>query len=363
MKKRRALPTVLTRRAPLFPYNPCNRNATTRRPRFFMFKKFFVAAVKLSLVIALFYFMFVRALQGSAFSELRVDARGLAFLALGFLFNLGATTITLVRWRGLVQALDAQLSLTDALRYGFLGFAFNLSPLGVVGGDATKIVLVAKKTSISADAATASVVIDRFIGLYAMFALGLCLAFASGFHQNPEPLARFTTQGLIALTLASTVFLLFVVIPQSPRRRREKIAGALPLVGSLLQKATAATLLYRNRKTTLFRAFVVTLFVHAFFAFSLYCLASGLYRGVPSLVDHVVLYCSANVGSTIPLGAGPFEYFLDELYPLFNDSANAEFSAGYGAAVGVAFRLTAVCVAALGIVYYIATRRDPKLQN
>lgn len=318
-----------------------------------MFKKVFVAAVKLTLIAALFFMMFARALQGSAFTELRVDGRGVALLTLGLLLNLAATTITIVRWRALVQALDASLSLRDALRYGFLGFAFNLSPLGVVGGDATKIVLVAKKTTISADAATASVVIDRFIGLYAMFALGLCVAFASGFHANPEPLARFTTQGLIALTLVSTAFLIFVVFPQSSRRRREKLAGALPLVGPLLQKATAATLLYRNRKTTLLQAFAVTLVVHSFFSLSLYCLAAGLYDAVPALVDHFVLYCSANVGSTIPLSAGPFEYFLDELYPLFN----AEFSAGYGATIGVAFRLAAVCVAAIGVVYYLATKR------
>lgn len=322
-----------------------------------MVKKIIIAAAKLSLIVALFYIMFARALQGSAFSELRVDARGIALLALGFLFNFVATTITILRWRALVQALDAPLSLVDALRFGFLGFAFNLSPLGVVGGDATKIVLVAKKTSISADAATASVVIDRFIGLYAMFALGLCVAFASGFYANPEPLARFAMQGLTFLTLVSTGFLVLVVVPQSSRRRREKIAGALPAIGPLLQKATAATLLYRRRKTTLFLAFVVTLIVHALFSISLYCLAAGLYTAIPSLVDHFVLYCSANVGSTIPLSAGPFEYFLDELYPLFTTSANTELSKGHGAAVGVAFRLTAVCVAALGAFYYIATRK------
>jgi uncharacterized protein (TIRG00374 family) len=322
-----------------------------------MFKKVFVAAVKASLIIALFFTLFTRALQGSAFSELRVDGRGVALLTLGFALNLIATTITIVRWRALVQALDVKLSLVDALRYGFLGFAFNLSPLGVVGGDATKIVLVAQKTTVSADAATASVVIDRFIGLYAMFALGLFVAFASGFYASPEPLARFTTQGLIALTLVSTAFLLFVVVPQSATRRREKFAGKIPLVGELLQKATAATLIYRNRKTVLLQAFAVTLVVHSLFSASLYCLASGLYSAVPSFVDHFVLYCSANVGSTIPLSAGPFEYFLDELYPLFNVSAKTQFSAGYGATIGVAFRLAAVAVAALGIVYYFATQR------
>ncbi|MBQ2788858.1 MAG: flippase-like domain-containing protein [Thermoguttaceae bacterium] len=326
-----------------------------------MLKKLAVASVKLALIAALFYFLSVRALRGSAFAELRVDARSVLFLAAGCLFNLIATVITIVRWRALIQALDAPLKLVDALRYGFLGFAFNLSPLGVVGGDATKIVLVAKKTLISADAATASVVVDRFIGLYAMFALGLCVIFASGFYASPEPLARFTTQGLSALTLASTAFFICVVLPPSATRRREKIAGSVPFIGPLLQKATAATLLYRRRKSTLLKAFAATLVVHSLFAVSLYCFATALYRDVPSLLDHFVLYCSANVGSTIPLSAGPFEYFLDELYPLFNSDPTSAFSAGYGATIGVVYRLASVGVAALGVVYYLATRRRSQI--
>lgn len=321
-----------------------------------MFRKILVAVLKLALIVALFSFLASRALKGSAFSEINVDANGVRFLCVGFLFNLTATIVTIVRWRALLRALDAPLSLVDALRFGFLGFAFNLSPLGVVGGDATKIVLVAKKASVSADVATASVVLDRFIGLYAMFALGLSVAFASGFYVNSAPLARFTTQGLIALTLASTIFLMFVVLPPSRRRRRERLAGSLPVVGSLLQKATAATLLYRDRKRTLLAAFFATLVVHSLFALSLYCFARGVYASTPSLVDHFVLYCSANVGSTIPLSAGPFEYFLDELYPLFNAAPNLAFTKGYGATVGVFYRLATFGVAATGVVFYFTTR-------
>ena len=321
-----------------------------------MFKKTIVASVKLALIATLFLFLATRAARGAAFSELKIDERGAAFIFAGLLFNLIATTITILRWRVLVQALDVSFSLVDSLRYGFLGFAFNLSPLGVVGGDASKIVLVARKTSISAEAATASVVIDRFIGLYAMFILGLCFAFASGFYANPEPLARFATRGLIALTIAATAFLIFIIFPQSPRRRREKIAGFIPIIGDLLQKTATATLLYRRRKFILLQAFAATLIVHSLFAVSLYCFAQGLYSDVPSLVNHVVLYCSANVGSIIPLSAGPFEYFLDELYPLFNNDATLSFTTGYGATIGVVYRLSVVAVAALGVVYYYATR-------
>lgn len=323
-----------------------------------MLQKTLLAAVKLSLVVALFFFLATRATQGSAFTDIRFDVRGVLFLLGGFALNLTATTITIVRWRALVRALDAPLSTIDALRFGFLGFAFNLSPVGIVGGDATKIVLLTKKTSISADLATASVVLDRFIGLYAMFVLGLGVAVASGFYANPEPLARFTTQGLVALTLAATIFLLFIVWPVSAKRRREKFAGLFPLIGNYLRKATTAALIYRDRKRTLGVSFLVTLGVHALFGASLYCFARGLYELTPSLIDSVVLYCSANVGSTIPLSAGPFEYFLDELYPLFTFNGNLAFEKGYGATIGVAYRIATFGVAAFGIVFHVvaATR-------
>lgn len=320
------------------------------------FKKIFFAAVKLSLVAALFLFLAFRATQSSALSDVRFDARGLAYLGFGFILNLAATTVTIVRWRALVQALDTPLSLVDALRFGFLGFAFNLSPVGVVGGDATKVVLLAKKTSISAGLATASVVLDRFIGLYAMFVLGLGVAFASGFYANSEPLARFTTQGLIALSVAATVFTFSIVCPASGKRRRERLAGRCPLIGGPLRKATSAALLYQNRKKILGRAFVATLGVHALFAASLYCFARGLYDLTPSPIDHVVLYCSANVGSMIPLSAGPFEYFLDELYPLFTIDGNDAFATGYGATIGVVYRLATFGVAAFGVAYYLTTK-------
>ncbi len=317
-----------------------------------MLKKTFLAAVKLALVAALFIFLATRAAQGSALSDVRFDGSGLRYLLGGFALNFLATSITIVRWQALVRALDAPLSTVDALRFGFLGFAFNLSPIGIVGGDAAKVVLLTKKTSIAADRATASVVIDRFLGLYAMFVLGLAAAVASGFYANPAPLARFTVRGLLVLTLVATTFFLFVVWPVSAKRRRERLAGVFPLIGGALRKATTAALIYRDRKRTLGGAFAATLVVHALFGASLYCFTRGLYESTPSPLDSVVLYCSANVGSTIPLGAGPFEYFLDELYPLFPVDGNRTFAQGYGATIGVAYRTATFGVAALGLIYH-----------
>lgn len=323
-----------------------------------MLNRILVAFAKIAIIVGLFAFLIERALRGSAFSELDFRSLNASFLLLGVFFNFLATTITIVRWRYLVVALDAPLSFFDALRFGFIGFMFNLSPVGIVGGDAVKIVLLAKKNAVAADRAAASVVIDRVLGLYAMFVLGLTVVAATGFSERTDPIAQLATKGLTILTIALTLLLAFVVAPESANGWRRKTAAKFPIIGPILAKLTAATLIYRERKRVLLGAFLATFFVHFFFAVSLYCFARGLYNATPDLIDHFILYCVGNVGSTIPLSAGPFEYFLDELYPLFPIASNDCFDKGYGMTIGLAYRLGTVAVALLGACFYLVSRRS-----
>ena len=315
---------------------------------------------KTLLVAALFAYLILRASSGAALNELQLGAILPSFFVAGFLFNLFATCVTIIRWRVLVQALDAPLSLSDALRFGFIGFMFNLSPFGIAGGDAIKVYLLAQKTKTPVDKATASVLMDRVLGLYAMFILGLTAVFLTGFYKRTEPLAQFTTQGLLALTAATTVFLAFVLTPSNSTGRRLQIVKKTPLVGGALNKLVGAIMIYQHRKTTLFWSFIATFLVHLSFSASLFCLAQGLFHKSPSLFDHVVLYCSGNVGSIIPLSAGPLEYFLDELYPLFPVLGGELFQHGYGMAIGVAYRLATVGVAFVGFFYYLFSRDEVK---
>lgn len=314
--------------------------------------------IKTSLVVALFAYLILRALKGSAFSELNLDSLLPGYLFLGFLFNLAATIVTIIRWRYLVQALDVPLSFSDAMKFGFIGFMFNLSPVGIVGGDAVKVYLLARKTNTPVDRATASVIVDRVLGLYAMFVLGLIVVFATGFHHRTEPLALFATRGLVALAIATTIFLALVVAPSSRKNRRLRLAATIPFVGEIMKKLTAATMIYRERKKVLLLSFAATFFVHSGFAVSLYCFAKGLFQHAPSLVDHLILYCVGNVGSIVPLSAGPLEFFLDELYPLFEIAGRDSFVAGHGTAIGVAYRLATVGVAVVGVAYYFFARSD-----
>ena len=316
--------------------------------------------IKTFLAAGLFSYLFIRASKGAAFDELQTGKISPNFLLAGFFFNFTATCVTIIRWRALVQALDAPLSLSNALRFGFIGFMFNLSPIGIAGGDAVKVYLLNHKTKTPLDKATASVLMDRVVGLYAMFILGIIAVFFTGFYRRSEPLARFTTQGLIALTLAATVFLAFVLTPESQKNRRHKLAKNIPLIGGFLNKLINATLIYRRRKKILFWSFIATFVVHLNFAVSLFCIAYGLFHESPTLSEHIILYCSGNVGSIIPLSAGPFEYFLDELYPLFPIHGEEAFQHGYGMIIGVVYRLATVGVALIGVIYYLISRADVK---
>ena len=321
-------------------------------------KKALVFIVKLIFIVGLFAYLIYRAAPGSAVSELSSRAVNINYLAIGFFFNLEATVITIIRWRALVRALGDPLPTSDALKYGFIGFMFNLSPIGIIGGDAVKAVLLVKKNNVSAERAAASVVIDRVVGLYAMFLLGLAVLLATGFYANPNPLCKFVTQGLAVLTVGTTVFLAFIVAPASEKNVRIKIASKIPFIGGVMEKLTSAALIYRDKKKTLFLSLCATFVVHSFFAISLFFFARALYGATPSLVDHFILYCVGNVGSIIPLSAGPFEYFLDELYPLFAIAGRAPFEAGYGMTIGFTYRIATVIVALVGVGYYLFSRSD-----
>ncbi len=316
--------------------------------------------VKLALIAALFTYLIYRALQGSAFQEFNICSINLLYLLLGFLCNLAATTITIIRWRILVEALGFTLSLSHALKYGFIGFMFNLSPVGIVGGDVVKVMLLKQKKQVPVEHATASVVMDRIIGLYAMFILGLIALFTTGFYHNALPTAQLAVKGLILLTTLTTLFLGIVVTPSSKKNLRLRLAEKIPFIGNVMHKLTSATLIYRNKKRILFLSFLATFAVHSLFAISLFFFALAIFGNAPSLSSHFILYCVGNVGSIIPLSAGPFEYILDELYPLFSITGRLPFEKGHGMTIGVAYRIATVLVAFVGVVFYMFAHTEIK---
>src|SRR5262249_20530832 len=67
-----------------------------------------------------------------------INPTNIAYLAAGFVVFCAAVGLGLYRWYLLVRALDLEISVRDAFRYGMIGIFFNNFLPGGVGGDLIK---------------------------------------------------------------------------------------------------------------------------------------------------------------------------------------------------------------------------------
>ena len=271
-------------------------------------------------------------------------------LAAAFLTQLFAVALTFIRWRWLVRILGLECSRREAFRFGFFGLMLNLAPLGIVGGDAIKAVLIAQRNPHNKSQAVASVFIDRFVGLLVMFICGTVFVCWTGFAFQPEILAQTLTHLVFAFTAVSLIGTGIVFLPFFAKGHFERLLEKIPFCGNLLSKLTQALLLYRHHTRCLLQCCLITVFVHISLGVSLHWIATGLFLSVPGLLDHIMLHNVANLTSMIPLAAGPYELILEQLYQML------AMSVGMGLIVALMYRLTTIGVAIMGIIYYYGSR-------
>jgi uncharacterized protein (TIRG00374 family) len=317
-----------------------------------MMRRLLSILLQFLLIAGIFGFLFWNAAAATnaegknIFTVLLEQPKRWHFLVAAFFAQLFGASITFLRWRWLVRTLGLQCSHKEAFRFGFIGLMLNLAPLGVVGGDAVKAVLIAQKNPDDKSQAVASVIIDRFIGLLVMFVCGALLICFTGFYAQPEFIAQFFTLLVFAFTAAGLLGSGIVFLPFFAKGHVERLIEKIPLCGKLGSKLVQSLLLYRNHKRCLLQSGLITVFVHFSFGVSLYCIAIALFPAVPSMVDHIMLHNVTNLTSMIPLAAGPYELVLEQLYQLYGTYV------GMGLVVSLVFRLTTICVAAAGMVYY-----------
>jgi uncharacterized protein (TIRG00374 family) len=328
-------------------------------------KKTFIFCFKLALIFGIFGFLFWNASKATdadgknVFELLWEQPKRWDLLGAAFFVQLFAVSITICRWRWLVQTLGLALSVKDAFRLGFLGLMLNLAPMGIVGGDLIKGYLIAKKNPDYMSQAVASVIVDRIIGLLVMFLCGSVFVCITGFAFRQEVLARTFSQLVFLLTGIGYVCVGIIFLPFFSKGHVERLLAKIPFCGDTLGKLTRSFLLYRNHKICLLKTFAITFLVHIPFGVSLYLIAKGLFGSVPNLLDHIMLYNVVNLTAMIPLAAGPFEFVLEQIYPIFSVNG-VRVGVGIGLVVALGYRLISIIIAGLGIVYYLSSRDEIK---
>ena len=123
---------------------------------------------KLAITALLFWLLLARAPVETVLAQTRsISAGTIGLLAFG-LFLLSATTA--LRWMMVLRSLGTRLGFAPLWRYVIVGMFFNQFLPSGSGGDVFRIWYV-RSTGISLGRATASVVVDRVLGLLALFAV------------------------------------------------------------------------------------------------------------------------------------------------------------------------------------------------
>ena len=327
-------------------------------------KKAVFVAVKLLFMAGLLAWLLYDARQNNflAFQELLQQDKQWIYLIGAFAFGLSAVLLTLVRWAMLARAIGIPCTTREGIRLGMLGFLFNLSPLGVAGGDLVKTVLLEKRYKPGYAKSLASVFVDRVIGLYVLFAFATVAMLVAGFHTSSHPFVHKAFLVVLGSTIAGTVGLVAMLAPDISGGATIRWLLKIPRVGKPLHQVATSVQMYSNKLGVLLKAAAMTVFVHAFFAMAIFLIAAGLYDRHPSFAHHMALSPTANTTAIIPLAAGPYEIVMDGLYPCvpsYEDGVEVEpIGPGQGLVIALGYRFNMLLIALVGLVYYYTARAE-----
>lgn len=321
-----------------------------------LLKPWTLLKIGVSLAIVVYLVIHTRTKSPETFSQLWNQPKQWGYLILATIFSTLAVLLTFVRWYYLVRALDLPFRMKEAMRLGFLGYLFNLAPMGIVGGDLLKAVLLARQQPGRRAQAVATVAVDRLIGLYVLFLVAAVAILAIGFQNSPEPKLRYACNATLAITAIGAVGIVMLFIPGITSGRVSRFLGSLPRIGHILASLIDAVRMYRQRLGVLIGATLMSVAVHSCFTVGVFLIACGLYDEVLPLSTHfVIMPISASMG-VIPLPLGPFEAVLEFFYTQM--PGGVKMLTGQGLIVALCYRIITVLIALVGICYYLGSRRE-----
>lgn len=324
-----------------------------------------IAWIRWPLALAIVSYMFWQHRDGFH----RITAQQLLWGWVGAAIVLRSVSIGVacVRWWLLVRAQEIPFRLRDALRLGLLGNACNYVVPGTVGGDLTKVVLIAKDNPDAKATVTATVVLDRILGLMALLLVG---ASAALLHTDLWNHPQLST-GMLLLTTGSLVgvtALCVMLHPAAVRSRLWKRLSDLPKIGGIVEELTRGVSLYQQRRRTIVGCLLLSMAGHISSITACFCCVVALRQTVlaPGYLTHALLVPIAEVAASVlplPGGIGAREGAMQYLYANLSSSGTAAGEAGFFVAIG--FSLVSIVVAAAGaaVAMGLAGGREKSVQG
>lgn len=321
-------------------------------------KRIVVLILKIGVSLAILGYLIMDAHQNKVFEQLRDQPKQWDRLGAAWAVGASAVVLTMIRWCYLARAIGIPLTLRNAFRLGFLGYLFNLAPMGVVGGDALKTVMLARETKTRFGKAFASVAVDRLIGLYFLFVVSTIAIFWSGIWRNSAKDVGIVCQFSIWAAIGGAIAIGLVFIPWFTEGHWVRQLTHHPRYGRYFAGMVESFWIYRRKPGVLAVSALMSVAVHVLSSTGVYLIACGLPGDVLDWPSQLVAAPLAMAGSVVPLPMGPFEWILDLLYATL-PLANGEFLLrGQGLVVALGYRINSLLTATIGICYYFGARAE-----
>ncbi len=244
-------------------------------------------------------------------------------------------------------------------RLGFLGYLYNFITPGSVGGDLFKAVFLLHGNQGRGAEAAVTVVVDRLIGLYALFVVGSTAILASGMWRMDSKEVQAVCGITFWCTGIGTALIFIVALPGFSQGPIARWLQSLPRVGPVVEGINCAKRMYYRHWSVLTIATVMSIGVHTLYSIAIWLIARGLLSQAPSLASHFVVVPLAMATGALPLapnGLGTFEFTVEFLYRHLPGGIAVGLSDGFLVALG--YRLITVLIALFGAAIHISSRRE-----
>jgi uncharacterized protein (TIRG00374 family) len=213
-----------------------------------------------------------------------------------------------IRWQWILNVQGLKVKFSRLFSISFIGLFFNAFMLGSTGGDVIKAWYVAHETHHKKAEAVATVVVDRLIGLLALFIITLIMM--ALFHErvfDDPKLFWFSmaTLAVVVSTVLATVIGLW-------RGLADKLPGLrawlmrMPRY-DMLRRMVDAYRVYASHPGVLAKTLLISFVVHFFSMLSIVCIGYGLGATTDNgLVDYYLYLPIINSVTAVPITISGF---------------------------------------------------------
>jgi uncharacterized protein (TIRG00374 family) len=284
---------------------------------------------------------------------------GVGLFALGAFCYFLTALISGARWWWLLRVNGTDVSLSETLRYTWIGIFFNNVVPGATGGDLVKALYIMKRCPGHRVQVLVSVIVDRVLGLASLALLGgIAVLFA---------LDRYREIALAIWGVIGVVSLLGIIAFSRRLRHLVRLGSLLSRlphkIGNLLRLVDQAVFLYRNHKLVITASLLAGVGNHILSVLSVVLIGEALGVGLPTF-DYFVFIPGINILTAVPIGPngwGVGEWSYKYLFSTYGaryltGPMAAEAMGTRGVALSVLYRLHVTLWSLLGGLFIFFER-------